>query len=156
MAQTSRPPAITKIEEFAPMEKDYIYRYGQYYIIDNLSPVRFTAMAKNTSKYSTKTSGLFKITSNDKSIHLQGLIANNLLANSSRLLTGSPSGELVFKPSITNIGKYQATIDIKSDNSSSQNSITLIILPIKVFFFFFAGLLLLIVISKLKLKHELK
>lgn len=130
--QKVNPPTIVRVRDFAPYTEDILYRYGDVYIADNLSPIRFRATAANEGRYLTKTQGLVSVTKNKVPVSLQGLIPLNLLANSSRELHGSPSGEIVFTPQISNFGTHKVELDLRSENSSSHNELILVLLPIKV------------------------
>jgi len=137
-----RPPALVKITNFYPDKNSFLFHYADYYIADNLNSVSFVAVAKNLGKYFTKTSGTLSIDRGDNNVSTQTLLANNILANSERNLEGSPSGELIFHPSITSMGVYRASLNLRSENSSSHGELTLLILPLKLA----SGLLISIVI----------
>lgn len=141
------PPALVKISRFVPTGNSYLFRYGDIYIADSLTPVYFTATARNLGKYFTKTSGVLRITSGEKTIALQELLPLNLLANSSRALEGSVSAEINFKPSPVVLGQFLASLDLRSENSSSHSEITLLILPLKLLAAIFLSLLMLAVIT---------
>lgn len=126
----SHPPALVKITEFAPTPDSYLFRLADYYVADSGKPIVFAAVAKNHGKYLTKTSGELTIKGRQvvDSIKLAPL---NLLANSDRSLLASPSGELIYRPKISHLGTFTASLDIKSDNGSSHSEITLIVLPFR-------------------------
>ncbi len=146
---TSSPATITKIEDFVPDQKDYLFRYGDLFIADNLSPIHFTATAVNLGQFLTKTSGLIRVSKNKEIISLQGLTPLNLLANSRRRLEGSPSGEIVFQPVFTDFGNHLVEIDIRSENTSSHAQINLLLLPVKITLGLIIGLILLYSIVKI-------
>lgn len=151
VSPSSHPPALVKIENFAPLPSDYFFRYGDYYFVDNLFPIHFSANAVNVGKYFTPTSGRVTVNRREQPLAVQNLIPLNLLAYSSRSLAGSPSAELVFKPRLTDIGSFQVNLDIRSDNSSSRNEITLVLIPIRLL----AGLIIcLIILSMLLIRSN--
>ena len=152
VSPSSHPPALVKIEDFAPKAPDYFFRYSDYYFVDNIFPIRFSATAVNVGKYFTKTSGRITINQKEKPVSIQNLIPLNLLAYSSRRLEGSPSGEIVFKPRLTNIGSYQVGLDIRSENSSSRSEITLVLIPVRLLAGLIICLILLITITKISRK----
>jgi hypothetical protein len=132
ISPSSHPPALVKIEDFSPLAGDYLFRYGDSFFADTLSPIHFYALAKNVGKYFTKTSGSIRITSGrDEFVFSQALLPENLLASSTRLLEGSPSGEIVYRPDMLSLGVYQVSLDIRSENGSSRSEIILVLLPIK-------------------------
>jgi hypothetical protein len=124
-------PALIKITDFRPNKDSFLFHYADYYIADNLNPISFIAVAKNLGKYFTKTSGTLKIDQGNTNVATQVLLANNILANSERNLEGSPSGELIFHPTLISMGVYRASLDLRSPNSSSHGELTLLILPLK-------------------------
>jgi len=148
----SHPPSLVRITDFSPTKDSFLFRYADIYIADNLTPIRFTAIAKNSGKYFIKSSGSLKIEKNGHNVVTQGLIANNILANSERLLEGSPSGELIYRPSLASIGSHQALLDLRSENSSSHAELTLLILPLKLSLAIIVALIILITIIKFSKK----
>ena len=138
----SHPPALVKIENFAPAPSDYFFRYGDYYFADNLLPIHFSATAVNVGKYFSKTSGRLTVNRRGEPTSVQKLLPLNLLAYGSRSLEGSPSAELVFKPRLTDLGSFQVSLDIKSDNSNSQTEISLVLIPVKLL----AGLIICLIL----------
>lgn len=142
-SNTVNPPTLVRIKDFVPDEKDILFRYGDYYIADNLNPIHFTASAENLGKFLTKTSGIVRVSRGDTPISLQSLIPLNLLSNSTRPLQGSPSGEIVFQTQFTDLGSHKVEIDLRSENSTSHAEITLILIPFKILLGLCLGLLLL-------------
>lgn len=153
VSPSSHPPALVKIENFAPDSSDYFFRYSDYYFVDNLFPVHFWATARNVGKYFTKTTGSITVSQNDQQVSIQNLISLNLLAYSSRALEGSPSGEMVYRPKYTALGAYQVSLDIKSENGTSRSEITLVLLPVRLLLGITICLILLLTITKISRKN---
>ena len=130
IANQTAPPTILNITNLKPVNTQYI-KISQTYILDNLSPIHFTAKLENLGNHLTQAHGLFQIHKGTKVTHIQSLLPVNVLAQSTRELIASSSSQLKFNPKITQIGKYQASLNIRSENGSSQNSINLVLLPIK-------------------------
>jgi hypothetical protein len=141
IAGQAAPPTILNITKLEPTNTRYV-KIGQTYILDNLSPIQFTAKLENLGLHLTEAHGLFQVHKGAKVTHIQSLLPINVLAQSTRELVapcpsealcegGSPSGQLKFNPKITNIGQFKASINIRSENGSSQNSINIILIPIK-------------------------
>lgn len=149
IASQVAPPTILNIKELKPIETKYI-KIGQTYFLDNFSPISFTAKVENLGNHLTEAHGLFQISKKTNIIHIQSLVPVNVLAQSTRELTASPSGKLTFTPKITQAGRYQATLNIRSENGSTQNSINLILIPIKGLL----GLLLALLLLKSILKKQ--
>lgn len=147
IANEVAPPTILNIKDLKPVETKYI-KIGQTYFLDNFSPIHFTAKVENLGNHLAEAHGLFQIRKKTNIIHIQSLVPVNVLAQSTRELTASPSGKLNFTPKITQMGRYQATLNIRSENGSTQNSINLILLPIKGFFGLLLALFLLTSILK--------
>ena len=142
VSPSSHPPALVKIENFTPAPSDYFFRYSDYYFVDNLFPIHFSATARNVGKYFTKTSGRLTVNHQGEPVWLQNLLPLNLLAYGSRDLEGSPSGELVFKPRLTDFGSFPVSLDIKSDNSTSRSQISLVLVPVRLL----AGLIICLIL----------
>src|SRR3989344_3162147 len=149
----SHPPALVKIENFAQAPSDYFFRYGDYYFADNLWPIHFSAAAVNVGKYFSKTSGRLTVNRRGGPISVQNLLPLNLLASGRRSLEGSPSAGLVFKPRLTDLGSFQVSLDIKSDNSNSRTEISLVLIPVKLLAGLIICLILLSTIFKISRRH---
>lgn len=126
------PQTSIKIDHFVINPKKVLLRLDNYYFVDSLDQLEFSATAINTGSHYTKIGGIFRISQNNKPVSLVGLIPLNLLANSSRSIAASPSGEIVFQPSISNLGNFLAELDLRSENSSAHEQLSIIILPFKI------------------------
>jgi len=149
----SHPPTLVKIENFAPVPSDYFFRYGDYYFADNLLPIHFSAAAVNVGKYFSKTSGRLTVNRRGGPISVQNLLPLNLLASGRRGLEGSPSAGLVFKPRLTDLGSFQVSLDIKSENSNSRTEISLVLVPVRLLAGLIICLILLSTIFKISRRH---
>lgn len=130
---TGNPPANISIENFSPFVKDIILRFQDYYIVDNLSPIRFEAIAKNNGKHFTKTGGSIKILDvNNDIVSSSALTPLNLLAGGTRIIQASESAAPTYKPQLNHLGKYQALLEVKNDNGSAKAQLTLVVLPLKI------------------------
>ncbi len=152
ISPSSHPPALVKIENFTPAPSDYFFRYSDYYFVDNLFPIHFSAIAVNVGKYFTKTSGRLTVSHQGEPVSVQNLIPLNLLAYGSRSLEGSPSAELIFKPRLTDIGSFQVSLDIRSDNSTSRSEISLVLVPARLL----AGLIICLILLSMIIKISRK
>lgn len=156
VSPSSHPPALVKIENFAPAPSDYFFRYSDYYFVDNLFPIHFSASAVNVGKYFTQTSGRLTVNRREEPVAVQNLIPLNLLAYSSRSLEGSPSAELVFKPRLTDIGSFRLSLDIRSENSTSRSEIILVLIPVRLLAGLIICLIALSTIIKISRKNARK
>lgn len=150
----SHPPSLVRITDFSLTKESFLFRYADIYIADNLTPIRFTAVAKNVGKYMVKSAGTLKVEKNERASFTQSLLANNILANSERVLEGSPSGELLFKPALTSIGEYLAILDLRSENSSSHAELTILILPFKLGLAIIVAIIILVSVIKFTKKKK--
>ncbi len=126
------PQTSIKIDHFVIDPKSVLLRLDNYYFVDSLDQLKFNATAINTGPHYTKIGGIFKVSQNNKPASLVGLIPLNLLANSGRSVAASPSGEIIFQPSFSNIGNFLAELDLRSENSSAHEQLNIIILPFKI------------------------
>jgi len=132
VSDRENPQTAARIENFEVNHKNILFRYKQYFFIDNLEKITFLATAKNTGSHFTKIGGLLRISQNGLPVQLQGLIPLNLLSDSTRQIAASPSGELVFQPQANMMGNFLAELDLRAPNSSAHAEINLIILPFKI------------------------
>ncbi len=145
----ANPPTLVRIKDFTVFPGDILYRYGEVYFADNLSPIRFRAVAENAGRFLTKIGGLVRISKNNQAVSLQSLVPANLLAGSAREIEASPSGTITFTPHLTNFGSHKVELDTRADNSSSHSELTLVLLPLKASLGLLLGLILLITIIKI-------
>jgi len=145
----ANPPTLVRIKDFTIIPEDILYRYGEVYFADNLSPIRFRAVAENAGRFLTKIGGLVRVSKNNQAVSLQSLVPANLLAGSAREIEASPSGTITFTPHLTDFGSHKVELDTRADNSSSHSELTLVLLPIKVSLGSLLGLMLLITILKI-------
>jgi len=142
------PPTILKITDFVPEEGKY-FKVGDYYFLDNITPLYFTALAKNEGEFTAETKGIFKIERNENSpVELQSVLPQYVLSKSQRKLGNLSGSKFYFTPSFGMIGKYSAKIDIRSENSNSASQINIILVPAKILFGLFAAIILLNLIIK--------
>ena len=149
ISNQAAPPTILNIIDLKPIDTRFI-KIGQTYILDNFSPIRFSAKLENLGRHLTEAHGLFQIHKGTNVSHIQSLLPVNVLAQSTRELVASSSSQLQFTPRLTQVGRYKASINIRSENGSTQNSISLILLPIKAIL----GLLVAILLLKFTLKKS--
>lgn len=141
------PKTLLKIDNIKP-NGDTVFKFGNIYIVDNLSPVTFTANASNIGDFTAEIRGLFKITKNKQPVIMQGILPQYVIAKSARSITPSKDKNFTFEPQINHLGFYQASFEIQTENVTSQNSINLFLFPFKAFI----GLLLSLVLLKLVIK----
>lgn len=141
------PHSLSQITHFQP-HSPLLLKIGNTYLLDNLTPVSFTAILKNQGSHLIETHGLFEIARQDHPIHLQSLLPIYTLAYSQRQLLASPSGQFNFIPSLNHLGTYQASLSLRALNSSADSSLNLVFLPIKAGLGLILSLILLYTIIK--------
>jgi len=126
------PPTILKIVNFLPESGKYL-KIGDYYFLDNITPVFFTALAKNDGEYTAETKGVFKISRNEQSpIELQSVLPQYVLSRSQRRLGTLTDSKFYFTPSFSMIGIHSVELDIRSENSNASSKIEVIFFPGKI------------------------
>lgn len=124
------PSTLLKIDKIIPLSGSFL-RLGSRYFADNLSPLTFSATALNNGLFITETKGTFKVLKKSIVLQLQGILPQYVLAKGSRLLINSEGDPFSFSPSLSTIGPHTITIDIKSDNANTSNSIEIFFVPFK-------------------------
>ncbi len=153
ISSQANPSTILRITDITPEFGKYL-KIGDIYIIDSITPISFTANAKNDGDFLAETKGIFKIERNENTpIHIVPVLPQYVIAKSDRVVSTLNSQSFLFEPSAEMIGKYTARIDIKSENANTSSSITLIILPIKILIGIAASIIFLTVILKITRKN---
>lgn len=143
------PATILKIEKIEPVTGSFV-KISRQYLADNLSPISFTALVKNSGKFTTESKGLFRVTKNNQPIFLDGVLPQYIIAGSERKLLNSDGKDFIYTPTISILGQHQISIVIKSENTNTENSIDIFFFPFKAS----AGLLLLTIILRLIFKSK--
>lgn len=126
------PPTLLQVESITP-HAPWLFKIGNYYIADNITPVTFTSQVFNSGDFTAETKGIFKVTSrNDQAVWLEGVLPVNVIAKTTRNLQRTDGESFTFIPNLGNIGQYKVIVTIKTDNAGTENSINLIFLPLKV------------------------
>ena len=143
------PPTILKITDFLPERGKYL-RIGDYFFLDSITPLYFTALARNEGEFTAETKGIFKIERDETHpLHLQSVLPQYVLAKSSRRLGTLNGSQFHFTPSFNQIGRYTVRLDIRSENSNASTKIDVIFFPGKVFLGLIAALVFLQIIVKI-------
>lgn len=141
------PKTLLKIDNITPHGGTF-FKFGNIYIVDNLSPLTFTALANNIGDFTAEIRGLFKILKNKQPVIMQGILPQYVIAKSSRSITPAKGNVFYFTPQINHLGFYQASFEIQTENVTSQNSINLFLFPFKALFGILIGLILLKLVVK--------
>lgn len=125
------PSTILKIENFVPTS-EILFKIGNTYFADNISPIMFSGQVKNDGSFTAETKGVFKIsTKNDSPVYLDGILPVYAISKNNRNLINTQGNTFTYLPSISQIGYYKASLEIKTDNSNTSSSLDIIFLPIK-------------------------
>ena len=145
----SSPATILKIVDLEPEKNKYI-KLGNYYLLDNITPIYFTAKAENDGEYTAETKGVFKIQQGETPpIDQQSVLPQYILAKSQRLLSNLEDTKFHFSPSFNQIGKYTVGVDVRSENANASTKIEVIFIPGKILLGIFLALLFLNITLKI-------
>ncbi len=103
------------------------------YIYDSTTPLQIKATASNLGRHKTVVSGRLQLLKQDTPRQVIPLLPVNLLAQSSRTLLASSSGQphLTIKPQLTRIGNHRLHLLLQSHQQNLTTYITLFFLPFK-------------------------
>jgi len=125
------PPAILKVTDLLPQHGKYI-KLGGLYFLDNITPLYFTALARNEGEFTATTKGVFKIARGDKTpLDMQSVLPQYVISKSTRLLGTLSDTKFRFSPRLKMIGKYSVNLDIRSENANTSTQIDIILFPAK-------------------------
>lgn len=131
LSSQAYPDTILKIEDFYPLEGTYI-KIGSLYLVDSITPLKFTAIIKNEGDFTAETKGVFRIsTAKNKPVYLEGILPVNVIAKSRRQLLSTNANSFEFTPSLAQIGFHQIALEIKTDNSNTSSVINFFFFPLK-------------------------
>ena len=148
------PATVLKITDFNPETGSFL-KLGNFYIIDNITPLTFNALVKNDGDFTAETKGIFKIQHGDADpIELQSILPQYVIAKNFRKLVNGQDKDFNFTPSVTQIGYFQAKLEIHSDNANTNSQINIVFLPIKILFGFSVGLALILIIINIAFRPQ--
>ncbi len=140
------PSTILKITDLLPEPGKYI-KIGDYYFIDNITPLYFSAIAKNEGEYTAETRGVFRIERNEQNpVDLQSVLPQYVLSHSQRKLGTINDTGFNFTPGFNMIGYHAVRIDIRSENANASSKIDIIFFPGKIFIGIIAAIIFLKII----------
>lgn len=148
------PPTVLKVTDLLPEPGKY-FQIGDWYFLDNITPVYFTAMADNEGNFTAQTQGVFKIEkSNGTPINLQSILPQYVLAHSQRRLSTLSDTKFYYTPGFAQIGHYDVRIDIRSESANASTKIEVIFFPGKIFLGIIAAIIFLNVIIKISYSQD--
>lgn len=126
------PPTLLKISPVTPLTGSFI-KFGNFYLADNITPISFSSSVKNHGDFISETKGIFRITDRKENpIYLEGILPVYVIANTQRTLLNTEGKKFSYSPNLSQIGFYQATLQIKTENSNAENSIDIFFFPFKI------------------------
>ena len=111
-----------------------LFKIGPYQVVDTLSPVTFSAVAKNHSPFLVTTSGNFSLRLRNSTRLTSGYKPVYLLAYSERSLESSESAGFTYHPHPFDLGLASANFSLVQNSASVSETITFIIFPVKILF----------------------
>lgn len=141
------PPTLLKINPLTPLNGSFI-KFGNFYLADNITPISFSSSVKNNGDFTSETKGIFRITDRKESpVYLEGILPVYVIANTQRTLLNTEGKNFSYNPNLARMGFYKATLQIKTENSSAENSIDILFFPFKITLgIFFATFFLIIIL----------
>ena len=131
VSTTAFPDTVLKIENFSP-PKGALIKIGNLYFADSITPLTFTAVVSNEGKFLAETKGVFRVTTSQGTpVYLEGILPVNVIGKSQRQLLNTNGEPFHFSPSLSQIGPHQITLEIKTDNSNTTNSLNIFFFPFK-------------------------
>ena len=126
------PPTILKINHVAPISGTY-FKLGNLYLVDNITPITFSASVKNDGNFTAESKGIFKISGRkDEPVYLEGILPVYLIAHTERELLNSSGKNFSYTPNLGYIGPHKVILQIKTENSNAENSIDIFFFPFKI------------------------
>lgn len=139
------------IENFYPTEGT-MFKIGNLYFVDSITPIKFTATVKNDGNFAAETKGVLRITTRNKPVYLDGILPVNVIAKSQRILQNTKGQNFEFIPSLGNVGNHQISLEIKTDNSNTTSTINVFLFPLKLSLGLIASLIIVYLIVKITAK----
>lgn len=147
------PPTLLKIVKIMPETGSFL-KIGDQYIADSLTPITFSATVVNDGKFITDTKGLFKILKKSEPVYMQGILPQYVIAKASRELINLDGKPFSFTPTLNTFGLYKISLEIRTDNANTSNSIDIIFLPFKACFALLISLIIIKIIFSLTKKND--
>lgn len=125
------PATLVRVSNLIPTN-NLLFKSGNLYVLDNLTPTHFTAVLQNDGNFTTESIGTFKIL--DKQDHLiftDSILPQYVIARSTRRLLSSSDGDFIFKPNATTLGHHKVQLAITNDSTNSLGQIEVFYLPVK-------------------------
>lgn len=146
------PTTILSVKSILP-EKRLSLKIGNFYFIDNITPIKFEVIAQNNGDYLSETKGIFKIEKNSgQPVHLYSIMPQYVISHTERQLQSEEGAYFQYTPSITDMGVYKAKVEINSPNGNASDFIEIILFPFKAIIGLGLILIILTVVSKIAYK----
>lgn len=150
------PNTLVRVTNLIP-ENNLLFRSGNLYVLDNLTPTHFSAVIQNDGNFTTESIGSFKIfDSQDRLIFTDSILPQYVIARSTRKLLSSSDSDFIFQPSATTIGHHTVQLAIQNDSTNSLGEIEVFYLPVKSLSAIFILILFVTIITKILHRQKSK
>lgn len=148
------PPTILKVGSIFPASGSY-FKIGNLYFADNITPMTFSVTIINDGDFTAESKGIFRISNRqDNPVYLDGILPVNIISGTERRIFNNAGNDFSYSPGLGQIGSHKVTIQIKTDNSNAENSISVFFFPFKISLGLFLALVVLGTIVKVSPKNS--
>lgn len=125
------PPADLSVIEFLP--HGHLFRLKDTYFSDSLSPLTFSAAARNRSPQLAALEGSLEINKSGRPLYSQLVKPGFILKFSDRQLQSSSSADSTFsfQPKLTDLGPLNAVLTLNQPGHQAQSRLHLFIFPFR-------------------------
>ncbi len=136
------PKTILKVDNIKITSPNI--KIGRRVFVDSLTPITYELKASNIGNHITQSKGTTSIIKKDEVISLQGILPQYIISKNTRQLLNIDGGNTFkFTPNPLSFGWHNIKVNIKSDNTNSNNSVEFFIFPFKISIGLVIGLFLL-------------
>lgn len=136
------PKTILKVDNIKITSPNI--KIGRRVFVDSLTPITYELKASNIGNHITQSKGTTSITKKDEVLSLQGILPQYIISKNTRQLLNLDGGNTFkFTPNPLSFGWHNIKVNIKSDNTNSNNSVEFFIFPFKISLGLVIGLFLL-------------
>ncbi len=116
------PKTILKVDNIKITSPNI--KIGRRVFVDSLTPITYELKASNIGNHITQSKGTTSITKKDEVLSLQGILPQYIISKNTRQLLNLDGGNTFkFTPNPLSFGWHNIKVNIKSDNTNSNNSV---------------------------------
>lgn len=136
------PKTILKVDNIKITSPNL--KIGRRVFVDSLTPITYELKASNIGNHITQSKGTATITKKVEVLSVQGILPQYIISKNTRQLLNIDGGNTFkFTPNPLSFGWHNIKVNIKSDNTNSNNSVEFFIFPFKISLGLVIGLFLL-------------